>query len=96
MRFSHQKMQKNANLNHILHLFDTFTSYSYYTIGDIMYNHNPYPGGFFWFIIAIILSCMVVWHALLLLIFPFRFNAFVLLIELILLFCIIFKIIWPH
>ena len=61
-----------------------------------MYNKGPFFGGVFWFILALILACMVVWHALLLLIFPFRFNAFILLLEVLLLFLIIFKIIWPH
>ena len=96
MLFSHEKMQENAKLHDILHSFDTFFVNSYYIIGDFMYNYSPYPGGFFWFIVAIVLACMVVWHALLLLIFPFRFNAFILLVELLLLFFIIFKIIWPH
>lgn len=61
-----------------------------------MYNHGPFFGGFFWLIAALILSCMVVWHAILVFIFPFRFNAFILLLEVLLLFFVIARIIWPH
>ena len=62
-----------------------------------MYNNpNPFFGGFIWFLIAIILACMVFWHAILVLILPLRFNAFVLIVELILLYFIVLKIVWPH
>lgn len=56
---------------------------------------NPF-NGFFLFIAGIVLAIMIFWQTLLVLIFPFRFNVFVLLIELALLFFIIYRVIWPH
>lgn len=57
---------------------------------------NNFFGGFFWFLFAIVISIMIFWQTLLVLIFPIRFNVFILLVELLLLFFIIYRIVWPH
>lgn len=68
-----------------------------------MYNNCPPPhppfnpfNGFFLFLAALVLAVMIFWQAILVLILPLRFNIFILLIELLLLFFIIYRIVWPH
>lgn len=67
-----------------------------------MYNNCPPPppfnpfNGFFLFLAALILSCMIFFQTILVLILPLRFNVFILLIEITLLFFIIYRIVWPH
>lgn len=43
-----------------------------------------------------ILICLIGYQTLVTLILPFRFNIFILLIEIILLFYFIFRVIWPY
>lgn len=60
-----------------------------------MYNKKPGPS-----VIAILavifLAILIFYQTLITLILPFRFNLFILLIEIFILFFILFRIIWPY
>lgn len=59
------------------------------------YNFQPF-GGFFLFLAGLVLAVMIFWQTILVLILPLRFNVFILLVELCLLFFVIYRIVWPH
>lgn len=62
----------------------------------IMKNKGFLNNGFYKMISVIVLATMIFWQTILILIFPIRFNALILLIEIILLFFILRSIIWPN
>lgn len=50
----------------------------------------------FTFIWIGILSVLIFYQVIITLILPFRFNIFILFIEILLLFCILARIVWPY
>jgi len=60
-----------------------------------MCNNRGFFNGFFSIITVLILSCLIFYQVIITLILPLRFNIFILLIEVFLLFFILYKIIWP-
>ncbi|MBQ3021084.1 MAG: hypothetical protein IJD92_02525 [Bacilli bacterium] len=60
-----------------------------------MCNNKGFFHGFFSIITVLILSCLIFYQTIITLILPFRFNIFILLIEVFLLFFVLYKIIWP-
>jgi len=60
-----------------------------------MCNNNGFFKGIFSIFTVIILSCLIFYQTIITLILPFRFNIFILLIEVALLFFILFKILFP-
>jgi len=60
-----------------------------------MCNNRGFFNGFFSFITVLILAGLIFYQTLITLILPFRFNIFILLVEICLLGFILFKIIWP-
>ena len=61
-----------------------------------MCNNRGFFGGFFSIITVLILSGLIFYQSIITLIFPFRFNVFILLLEISLLVFILCKIIWPY
>ena len=59
-------------------------------------NNKGFFNGFFSIISVFILSCLIFYQTIITLILPFRFNIFILLIEIFLLFFILYRIIWPY
>ena len=59
-------------------------------------NNNNFFRGFFSIFWVLILSCLIFYQTIITLILPFRFNVLILLIEVGLLFFILFRIIWPN
>lgn len=59
-------------------------------------NKGGFFKGFFSVITVLILSCLIFYQVIITLILPFRFNIFILLIEVVLLFFILYRIIWPY
>ena len=59
-------------------------------------NHRGFFKGFFSIISVLILACLIFYQTIITLILPFRFNIFILLIEVVLLFFILYRIIWPY
>jgi len=59
-------------------------------------NNRGCGGGFFSVIAIFILSILIFYQTIITLILPFRFNVFILLIEVSLLFFFICRIIWPY
>ena len=54
------------------------------------------PGGFF-SIFAILILCMLIFYQVIItLILPFRFNIFILFVEIIILLFLLYRIIWPY
>ena len=62
----------------------------------IMKHKGFLNNGFYKMISVIVLATMIFWQTILILIFPIRFNAFILLIEIILLFLVLRSIVWPN
>jgi len=59
--------------------------------------HNRGCGGGLFTIIAIfVLSVLIFYQVIITLILPFRFNIFILFIEVLLLFFLLYRIVWPH
>lgn len=56
-------------------------------------NHNRFS--FFTVIAILCLSVLIFYQVLITLILPLRFNIFILLIEVVLLFILLFRIVWP-
>lgn len=74
---------------------------TYNTIGDYMYKGPCCPppnrgGGFFTILLILALSVLIFYQIIITLILPLRFNIFVLLIEVSILFFLLFRIVWPH
>lgn len=67
---------------------------SYIIIGGFMKPFNCNNG--FTVIILFLLGILIFYQSIITLIFPFRFNIFILLIELCLFFFFLIRIIWPH
>lgn len=63
-----------------------------------MYNlFNCFPPKKGWLILlVIILSILIIYQAIITIIIPFRFNVFILLCEILLLFYILWRIIWDN
>ena len=61
-----------------------------------MCNKGPRIPGFFTVLAILGLSILIFYQTLITLILPFRWNIFLLLIEVCLLFFLLFKIIWPY
>ena len=66
----------------------------YNILGEIMKHRKC--GGLFSIFAIIVLCTLIFYQTIITLILPFRFNLFILLIEICLLFCILFRIIWPY
>lgn len=59
--------------------------------------NKPNRGGSIFTVLAIlILSVLIFYQVIITLILPLRFNLFILLIEVFLLFFLLFRIIWPY
>lgn len=59
--------------------------------------NKPHRGGSIFTVLAIlILSVLIFYQVIITLILPLRFNLFILLIEVFLLFFLLFRIIWPY
>jgi len=61
-----------------------------------MCNNRGFFNGFFSLITVLILSCLIFYQTIITLILPFRFNIFILLIEIFLLFFVLYRLLWPH
>ncbi len=61
-----------------------------------MRKNNNFLSGFFSIITVLILSCLIFYQVIITLILPLRFNIFILLIEVFLLFYVLYRIIWPY
>lgn len=61
-----------------------------------MCNNRGFFGGFFSIITVLILSGLIFYQSIITFILPFRFNIFILCIEIFLLVFVLYKIIWPH
>ena len=61
-----------------------------------MWPNKNYGGGFFTILAIFGLSILIFYQVLITLILPIRFNLFVLLIEISLLFFLLFRIIYPR
>jgi len=59
-------------------------------------NNRGCGGGFFTIFAIFILSGLIFYQAIITLILPFRFNIFILFIEISILFFLIYRIVWPH
>lgn len=69
--------------------------YTYNIIGDIMYPCRR-PGGGLTIILLFILSILIFYQLIITFILPFRWNIFVLLIEIFFFFFLLCRIIWPR
>ena len=54
------------------------------------------PPGLFSIFAILLLGCLIFYQVIITLILPLRFNLFILLIEVFLLFFILYRIIWPY
>jgi len=54
------------------------------------------PPGLFSIFAILLLGCLIFYQVIITLILPLRFNLFILLIEIFLLFFILYRIIWPY
>ena len=54
------------------------------------------PNGFFTVFAILILSCLIFYQVIITLILPFRFNIFILFIEIVLLLFLLYRIVWPY
>lgn len=61
-----------------------------------MCNNRPRIPNFFTILAIIGLSVLIFYQTLITLILPLRFNIFILLIEVSILFFLLFRIIWPY
>ncbi len=61
-----------------------------------MCNNRPRIPNFFTILAIIGLSILIFYQTLITLILPLRFNIFILLIEVSILFFLLFRIIWPY
>lgn len=61
-----------------------------------MCNNRPRIPGFFTILAIMALSILIFYQTIITLILPFRWNIFLLLIEVSLLFFLLFRIIWPY
>ena len=61
-----------------------------------MYPCNRGPGGGLTILILFILSILIFYQLIITLILPFRWNIFVLILEIFLFFFFLCRIIWPH
>ena len=59
-----------------------------------MRKNNNFLSGFFSIITVLILSCLIFYQVIITLILPLRFNIFILLIEVFLLFYVLYRIIY--
>lgn len=59
-------------------------------------NRPPRGGGIFTVLLIFLLSVLIFYQVIITLILPLRFNLFILLIEVFLLFFLLFRIIWPY
>lgn len=59
-------------------------------------NNRGFFRGFFSIITILILACLIFYQIIITLIIPLRFNIFILLIEVFLLFFVLARIIWPN
>lgn len=57
---------------------------------------NNRPPGLFSIFAILLLGCLIFYQVIITLILPLRFNLFILLIEVFLLFFILYRIIWPY
>lgn len=54
------------------------------------------PGSFFAVLSILILSCLIFYQVIITLILPFRFNIFILFIEIVLLLFLLYRVVWPY
>lgn len=59
-------------------------------------NRPPRGGGIFTVLLIFLLSVLIFYQVIITLILPLRFNLFILLIEVFLLFFLLFRVIWPY
>ncbi len=64
-------------------------------------NHCPRPckrgpGGFFTVFAILILCVLIFYQVIITLILPFRFNIFILFVEILILLCLLYRIVWPY
>jgi hypothetical protein len=69
---------------------------SYNILGDLMNNKCNKGNSFLSVLFVLILSCLIFYQVIITLILPFRFNIFILLIEIFILFAILARIVWPY
>lgn len=84
------------------YIYIIFTS-AYFIIGDKMKLRgcnnccgNNFGGGLFTIFAILTLSVLIFYQTIITLILPFRFNIFILLVEVSILFFLLFRIIWPR
>lgn len=70
--------------------------FSYIILGDFMCPNRNFGGGLFAVLAIFALSILIFYQVLITLILPIRFNIFILLIEVSLLFYFLFRIIYPR
>ena len=61
-----------------------------------MYPYGKRPNSGFTIIILFILAVLIFYQSIITLILPFRWNIFLLLLEIFLFFFFLFRIIWPY
>ena len=59
-------------------------------------NNRGFFSGFFSLITVLVLSCLIFYQVIITLILPLRFNIFILLLEVFLLFFVLYRVIWPY
>ncbi len=53
-------------------------------------------GGFFTVLAILILSVLIFYQVIITLILPFRFNIFILMLEILILLFLLYRIVWPY
>ena len=69
---------------------------TYNTLGGYMYPCGKRPNSGFNIFILFILSILIFYQLIITFIFPFRWNIFLLCLEIFLFFFFLFRIIWPY